>query len=244
MLGLTLGDTSTPPPRPGIYLQNLSTYYLVVRGSKKQQKRGWDYSNITNGETFLALFGVISPCTSLTCPFQKRPYSFLQFGQVETIHGHLHEKKLPDLFYPLFLQAEQKEDDEHFANHLQMYVRRTIAKLKKFLLCAEYSMISKFQMENIFSPIYWQILKNWGSGISNYYVKFKMWPASFYVNSLCFPNIFELNVGVRLYIISLNLHRDWNLEFSMLLDFPIFSIDERGKKLEFSGLGPTWQKIS
>ena len=145
---------STPLPRPGIYLQNLSTYYLVVRGSKKQQKRGWDYSNITNGETFLALFGVISPCTSLTCPFQKRPYSFLQFGQVETIHGHLHEKKLPDLFYPLFLQAEQKEDDEHFANHLQMYVRRTIAKLKKSVLCAEYSMISKFQMENIFSPIY------------------------------------------------------------------------------------------
>ena len=70
-----------------------------------------------------------------------------------------------------------------------------------------------------------------------------MWPASFYVNSLCFPNIFELNVGVRLYIISLNLHRDWKLEFSMLLDFPIFPIDERGKKLEFSRLGPTWQEI-
>ena len=162
---------STPLPRPGIYLQNLSTYYLVVRGSKKQQKRGWDYSNFTNGETFLALFGVILPCTSLACPFQKWPYSFLQFGQVETIHGQLHEKKLPDLFYPLFLQAEQKEDDEHFANHLQMYVRRT--KAKKSLLCAEYpSKSSKFhlsKLENIFFTIYWQFIlsnlhKDWKLG--------------------------------------------------------------------------------
>ena len=39
-----------------------------------------------------------------------------------------------------------------------------------------------------------------------HYVKFKMWPALFYVNSLCFPNNFGF--GVRLYIISPNLHRD------------------------------------
>ena len=38
---------------PEIYPQNLSTQYLVVRGSKKQQKRGLDYSNFTKGEAFL-----------------------------------------------------------------------------------------------------------------------------------------------------------------------------------------------
>ena len=27
--------------------------YLVVWGSKKQQRRGWDYSNFTKGETVL-----------------------------------------------------------------------------------------------------------------------------------------------------------------------------------------------
>ena len=47
------------------------------------------------------------------------------------------------------------------------------------------------------------------------YVKFKMWPALFYVNSLVFPNF--LNVGVRLYVISPNLHRDWKLGFWMLV---------------------------
>ena len=55
LLGLTLGDKRAPPPRPGIYPQNylLSTHLLIVRGSKKQQRRGWDYSNFTKGETFL-----------------------------------------------------------------------------------------------------------------------------------------------------------------------------------------------
>ena len=27
--------------------------YLVAWGSKNQQRRGWDYSNFTKGETFL-----------------------------------------------------------------------------------------------------------------------------------------------------------------------------------------------
>ena len=31
----------------------LSTQHLIVRGSKKQQRRGWDYSNFTKRETFL-----------------------------------------------------------------------------------------------------------------------------------------------------------------------------------------------
>ena len=44
-----------------IYPQNLlkifiHCIYLVVRGSKKQQRRGWDYSNFTKGETFLVSY--------------------------------------------------------------------------------------------------------------------------------------------------------------------------------------------
>ena len=66
-----------------------------------------------------------------------------------------------------------------------------------------------------------------------------MWPALFYVNSLFSQNC--LNVGVKLYIIFPNLHRDWKLGFECCSrrDFPIFSIME-GKKLEFSRLGPAW----
>ena len=37
ILGPTLGDKRTTPLRPEIYPQNLSTQYLVVWGSKKQQ---------------------------------------------------------------------------------------------------------------------------------------------------------------------------------------------------------------
>ena len=53
LLGLTLGNKRTLAPHPEISPQNLSTQDLVVRGSKKQQTRGWDYSNFTKGETFL-----------------------------------------------------------------------------------------------------------------------------------------------------------------------------------------------
>ena len=49
----TLGVKRTTPPRPEIYPQNLFTQYLVVMGSIKQQKRGWDYSHFTKGETIL-----------------------------------------------------------------------------------------------------------------------------------------------------------------------------------------------
>ena len=128
-----------------IYL--LSTQHLIVRGSKKQQRRGWDYSNFTKGETFLV---------SLKLSAIWGNNSFLQFGQADNVRGHLFEKIFLVCFSPLSPQAEQKEDDEHFANHLQMYVRRT--KAKKSLLCAEYpSKSSKFhlsKLENIFFTIY------------------------------------------------------------------------------------------
>ena len=39
--------------RQEFYPKNLSTVHLLVWGSKKQQRRGWDYSNFTKGETFL-----------------------------------------------------------------------------------------------------------------------------------------------------------------------------------------------
>ena len=33
--------------------KNLYTQHLVVRGSKKQQRRGWDYLNFIKRENFL-----------------------------------------------------------------------------------------------------------------------------------------------------------------------------------------------
>ena len=57
------------------------------------------------------------------------------------------------------MQAELKENDEHFANHLQMHVSKTFTKAKKSILCAEYPSnelkILFIQIENIFFPIYW-----------------------------------------------------------------------------------------
>ena len=69
--------------------------------------------------------------------------------------------------------------------------------------------------------------------LSNY-VEFKMWPALFYVDSLCFPNIFEfwcyfpqftqrLTTGILIAALG------WPFQFFH---------DERDKKLEFSRLGP------
>ena len=61
-------------------------------------------------------------------------------------------------FSPLSLQKEQKQDDEHFANHLQMNVSKTFTKAKKFVLFAEYPSnelkIPFIQMENMFFTIY------------------------------------------------------------------------------------------
>ena len=110
----------------------LSTQHLLVKGSKKQQRR-WDYSNVIKGETFLVyvISGVISPCITLPCPFQKGPSFFLHFGQAENIHStYLKKKNFLICFSPLSPQAEQKEDDEHFANHLQMYVMRPLLRPK------------------------------------------------------------------------------------------------------------------
>ena len=82
--------------------------------------------------------------------------SFLQFGQVKNIHGYLFEKIFLVCFSLLSPQAEQKEADEQFANHLQIYVSRTFTKAKKSVICAEYPMSSKFhssKLENIFHKL-------------------------------------------------------------------------------------------
>ena len=90
--------------------------------------------------------GVISPCTILPCPFHKTSSSLFQFGQVENKREHLLEKIFLICFSLLSLQAEQKEHDEDFAHHLQLYVSRTVTKAKKSVMCPEYPMSSKLHL--------------------------------------------------------------------------------------------------
>ena len=181
MLGLTLSDKRTTPPSPEIYPQNLSTHYLVVWGSKKQQRSGWDYSNFTKGGTFLVSLKLSAIWGNLTLhhsclPLTKKT-SFLQFAQVENLSGHLFAKIFPVCFRPLSPQAEQKEDDEHFANHLQMYVSRTLTKAKQFVIYAEYPMSSKFHLskwKRYFSQFIDKYLKIEEAKYLIHYVKFKI----------------------------------------------------------------------
>ena len=61
-----------------------------------------------------------------------------------------------------------------------------------------------------------------------HYVKFKMWSVLFDVSSPVFPTF--LDVGVRLYIIFPNLHRDWKLRFWMLLYIELSNYSQLMKK--------------
>ena len=91
-------------------------------------------------------------------------------------------------------QEEWKEDDEHFANHVQIYVSRTSPKAKISVLCAEYPMSWKFHLserKTYFSQFIDKFLKIEEVEHLLHYVKFKMLPALFYVSSLCFPNIWN-----------------------------------------------------
>ena len=143
--------------------------------------RGWDYSNFTEGETLLVSLKLSAIWGNLTlhrsCLLLPKKTSFLQFGQVENMHGHLFEKIFLVCFSPLSPQAEQKEDDEHFANHLQMYVSRTFTKAKKSVICAEYPMSSKFHLskwKTYFSQFIDKFLKIEEVEYLIHYVKFKM----------------------------------------------------------------------
>ena len=80
-------------------------------------------------------------------------------------------------FSPLSPQTEWKEDEEHFAYHLQIYASRTFTKAKKSALCAEYPISSKFhwfKWKTYFSQFIDKFLKIEEVEYLIHYVKFKM----------------------------------------------------------------------
>ena len=111
----------------------LSTQHLIVRGSKKQQRRGVGLFKFHKRRKFFSLiknyvlFGVISPCITLSCSFQKRPSSFLHCGQVENIHGR-HGTYLKKTFWFALVPYPYMESRKRMINILLiiyrcMYVR-------------------------------------------------------------------------------------------------------------------------
>ena len=83
------------------------------------------------------------------------------------------------------------------------------------------------QMENIFYQYIDKFLKIEEVEYLIYYIKFKMWPALFDVNSLCFPNIFEcwceavnyfLQFTQRLKTGILNVALAWTFQFFLVGD--------------------------
>ena len=159
----------------------MSAQYLVAWGSKKQQRKGWDYSNFTKREIFLVSLKLGAIWVNLTlhhsCLPLPKKFSFLQFGQVENIRRHLFEKISLVVFSLLSTQAEYKKHDEHFANHLQMYVGRTFTKAKSSVICAEWALSSKFHLskwKRCFSQLIDKYLKIEEVQYLIHYVKFKM----------------------------------------------------------------------
>ena len=76
-----------------------------------------------------------------------------------------------------------------------------------------------------------------------YYVKFKIWPALFYVNSL-------FSKHFRIFVLCCTLFSpiyreidNWDFECCSRLDFSIFPMVKEIKKLEFSRLGLAWEEI-
>ena len=75
-----------------------------------------------------------------------------------------------------------------------MYVSRIFAKAKNSAIYAKYPMSSKFHLsewKSYFSQFIDKYSKIEEVEYLIHYVKFKIWPALFYVNSLCFLNIFK-----------------------------------------------------
>ena len=122
------------------------------------------------------LFEVISPCTTLPRPFQKKIFLYPSvWSSREYTWTLIWKENFP--ICPLYPQVEWKEDDEHFVNHLQIYVSRTFPKAKKSTLCTEYPMSSKFHLSKwkaYFSQFPDKFLKIEEVGQLIYYVKFKM----------------------------------------------------------------------
>ena len=175
-----------------------SNYLYGVLKNSEDRERGWDYSNFTKGEIFLVSLKLSAIWGNLTLHHSCLPLpkntTFLQFGQVENIRAHLFGKVFLVWFSLLSPQVQQKEDDEPFANNLQIYVSRTFTKAKKSVICPEYPISSKFHLSNwksYFSEFIDKYLNIEEVKYLIHCVKFKMWPALFYVNSPCFLNIFD-----------------------------------------------------
>ena len=91
----------------------LHSRYLVVWGSKKQQRRGQDYSNFTKGETFSVSLKLSDIWSNLTlhhsCLPLPKETSLLDFGQVENIRGHLFEKIFLYFLVPYSYRQSRKK---------------------------------------------------------------------------------------------------------------------------------------
>ena len=74
-----------------------------------------------------------------------------------------------------------------------MYVSRTFIKAKKsvYVQNSGQAQNSLSKWKTYFSQLIDKFLKSEEVEYLIHYVKFKMWPALFYVSSLCFHNIFE-----------------------------------------------------
>ena len=132
------------------YICKICLHSNYLYGVLKNSKGGGGIIQISQKEELSLIKTKCYLGSSHLAPFlpapSKKDLSFLRFGLVENMHGHLFEKIFLVCFSPLSPQAEQKEDDEHFANHLQMYVSRTFTKAKKSVICSEYPMSSKFHL--------------------------------------------------------------------------------------------------
>ena len=120
------------------YIHKIHLHSTQLYGVLKNSKGGGEIIQISQKEKLFQshIWGnLILHHPSL--PLLKKT-SFLQFVQLENVHGHLFEKTLLICFSPLSPQAEQKGNDEHFADHLQMYVTRAFTKAKKSVICAKY----------------------------------------------------------------------------------------------------------
>ena len=105
-----------------IHLHSTQLYGVL----KKQQRSGWIIKILQKEKLFQshkklsAIWGNLTlylPSLSLS----KKTFLFPSvWPSTQRIYMALS---------PLSPQAEQKEDDEHFANHLQMYVSRTFANI-------------------------------------------------------------------------------------------------------------------
>ena len=122
-----------------------------------------------------------------------------------------------------------------------MYVSRTFTRAKNSVTCAENPMSSKFHLSKwkiYFFQFIDKYLKIEEVEYLIHYVKLKMWPALFYVNSLFFLNIFECKLlGWILFPPIYTEIENWDFECCSRLDFPIFPMMKEVKNWSFLDFG-------